>query len=271
MLFEEFKTVRVTGPDEYGVLTVTLNRPDARNAVNLAMHDELLSVATALRNHPTVGAVLFTGAGDSFCAGGDMQMFDRLATDVTHRDQMTGDGLEMVQSWLQIRPPVVVAVQGHAMGLGATLALLSDIVYLGESAQIADTHVRAGLVAGDGGALIWPALIGANRAKEFLMTGGRLDAHTALGIGLANHVVADDRLQAEAASMAQRLAQGPRNAVAWTKQAINAALLREAATLLPLTIAMEARTMAQPDMVEGTRAFLEKRSPRWPSVAGVQA
>jgi enoyl-CoA hydratase len=136
---------------------------------------------------------------------------------------------------------------------------------MSESAVIADTHVRAGIVAGDGGTLIWPALLGPNLAKEYLMTGDHVDAATALRIGLANHVVSGDQVLTKALEIARRLARGPRHAIAWTKQGVNVALLREAAWMLTMTNAQEARTMADADLTEGVRAFQERREPRWPS------
>jgi enoyl-CoA hydratase len=265
MSFESFETLRTEGPDASGLLVVTLNRPDVRNAVNIQMHDELLALAKGLRLPSEVGAVLFTGAGRSFCAGGDVNTFERLATDSEFRSRMLDDGVEIIESWLKIRPPVVAAVNGDAMGLGATLALLSDVVYLADSARIADTHVMAGLMAGDGGALIWPALLGPNRSKEFLMTGDPLSGEMALQLGLVNHLVAEHELLTQARSMAMRLAGGPRTAIAWTKQAVNAQLLERAALLLRYTISLEGQTMAQPDLLEGIRAFQEKRLPAWPS------
>jgi enoyl-CoA hydratase len=265
MSFGTFETLRIEGPDAAGLLVVTLNRPEVRNAVNFQMHDELLRLANALRLPSEVGAVLLTGAGKSFCAGGDLNIFKQLATDDELRSRMLGDGIEIIESWLKIRPPVVAGVNGDAMGLGATLALLSDIVYVADSARIADTHVVAGLVAGDGGTLIWPALLGPNRGKEFLMTGDPLSGEMAVQLGLVNHLVPAHELLGQARTMAIRLASGPRNAIAWTKQAVNAQLLERSAMLLRCTIALEAQTMAQPDLLEGMRALQEKRPPAWPS------
>jgi enoyl-CoA hydratase len=262
---QNLETLRIEGPDATGVLMVTLNRPEVRNAVNFVMHDELLRVAKALRLPSEVGAVLLTGEGESFCAGGDLNTFEQLATDDELRFRMLDDGIEIIESWLKIRPPVIAAVNGDAMGLGATLGLLSDIVYLADSARIADTHVVAGLVAGDGGALIWPTLLGPNRGKEFLMTGDPLSGEMAMQLGLVNHLVPAHALLDQARSMAVRLASGPRNAIAWTKQAVNAQLLERSAMLSRYTIALEAQTMAHPDLLEGMRAFQERRPPAWPS------
>jgi enoyl-CoA hydratase len=116
--------------------------------------------------------------------------------------------------------------------------------------------------------LIWPALIGPNRAKRYLLTGEHLDASTALELGLVNEVVPPDRVLARATEMAAELARGPRHAIAWTKQAVNVALLREATWMMVMTNAQEARTMGQADILEGIAAFQEGRQPRWPSANG---
>lgn len=266
-----FKGLRVEGPDKAGVLVVTINRPEYRNAIDLATHDELLELAQALRNPDDIGAVLITGEGEAFSAGGDINLFKRLGEDEGFRRRMLAEGVELVQAWLKIEPPVVAAVNGHAMGLGATIALLSDVVYLADGASIADTHVLAGVVAGDGGALIWPVLLGPNRAKEFLMTGAGLSNEKALQFGLINYLTPPDRLMNDAMAMATKLATGPRTAIAWTKQVVNSTLLREAAQLMPYSIAQEARTMGQPDMAEATEAFLAKRKPQWVRAEGQSA
>jgi len=261
----DFETllVETTRP---GVILVTLNRPARRNAVDRTMHGELSELFVRLRSMPDVGAVVLTGAGGGFCAGGDFGLMEEFQRDDWRRTVRTMDeGVAMVRDLLQVPAPVVAAVNGGAYGLGATLALLCDFVVISEQASLADTHVKAGIVAGDGGTLVWPHLLGHLRAKEFLLTGDPLDAKTALSMGLVNRVVpAEDVLQT-ALDMADRFANGPRQAIAWTKQAINSALLREASQQMPLAIALEARTMMLPDHGEGISAFRQRRQAEWPS------
>jgi enoyl-CoA hydratase len=265
----DYRSVVVDGPDDAGVVTVTLNRPHAANALDEAMHDELIDVARRLRSPRDARAVVLTGAGRCFCAGGDLAFIRRLATDDDHRVRTLELGVHLVHDWLSIRPPVVTALNGHAIGFGATLGLLGDIVYMADNALIADPHVRAGVVAGDGGALLWPILMGPSRAKEYLMTGDSLDAHGAYELGLVNHVEPAAEVVEAATTMARRLAAGPLHAIAWTKQAVNAQLLRQAATVLPLSLALEGRTMAQHDVREGTAALAERRAPVWPSATAM--
>lgn len=268
MQFAEYETLKVEGPDEDGVVVVTLNRPEARNSFSHEMHFEFADVVRVLRNPEGVGAVVLTGAGKGFSSGGDMSMIDRFSKDPDYVVTMMDEGMHLVTDMLRIRPPMVAAINGHAMGLGATIGLICDIVVMAESAKIADTHVKAGIVAGDGGTVIWPLLIGTNRAKELLMTGEVLDAQTAHQIGLVNHLVADDQVMPKALQIARDLARGPRDAIAWTKQAINVPLLRDVVAHMPLSISLESRSMALPDVAEGVASFREKRPAVWPSAQG---
>jgi enoyl-CoA hydratase len=258
------ETLLVEGPDDDGVLRVTLNRPERLNTTSPQMYEELSTLMRKLRNPPDVGAVHLTGAGRAFCAGVDIKIMEEFSEEPFRTFVMEG-GVNLCHEFLRIRPPVVVALNGAAMGFGSTLALLGDIVYMARGATIADPHVKSGIVAGDGGALLWPLLIGPSRAKEFLMTGDPIDADAAFSYGLVNHVVDPEDLAKESLKMARRLSKGARHAIAWTKQVVNIALLREADYKLPLGNAHEARTQSMPDMLEGVAAFFEKRPPNFPS------
>jgi enoyl-CoA hydratase len=262
-----YDTLLVDGPDADGVLFVTLNRPDRGNAATFEMYRELGGIMRALRAPvDEVGAVVITGAGQMFCAGGDMEMIQTFGDPAVSLRVME-EGAHFAKDLLSVRCPVVAAVNGHAMGFGASLALFCDVVIMSEDARFADPHVKAGIVAGDGGALMWPLLVGPNRAKEYLMTGDPLDGPTAYQLGLVNHIVPAAEVLPKAMELARRLATGPRHAIAWTKQAVNLPILQQALTTMTLGNAQEARAMATADMVEGTTAFLERRAPQWPSVA----
>lgn len=266
--FGPFDTLLVDGPDDDGVLVVTLNRPERGNAANFEMYQELGSIMRPLRAPvDDIGAVVITGAGKMFCAGGDMEMIQTFE-DPAVSLQVMEEGAHFAKDLLSVRCPVVAAVNGHAMGFGASLALFCDVVIMAEGARFADPHVKAGIVAGDGGALMWPLLVGPNRAKEYLMTGDPLDGPTAYQLGLVNHIVPADEVLPKALELAKRLATGPRHAIAWTKQAVNLPILQQALATMTLGNAQEARAMAGADMVEGTTAFLEKRAPKWPSANG---
>jgi enoyl-CoA hydratase len=249
-----------------GVLEVRLDRPDKRNAIDLTMHRELVECFRALRSFPDVGAVLLTGAGTMFSAGGSVQMIKSLAA-ADWRDVVAihEEAVELVRELLLVGPPIVTAARRAAIGLGATIALLSDVIVASDDLVLADTHVSLGMVAGDGGTLIWPMVLGPARAKEYLLTGRRMSAEDACRWGLVNHVVPIDEVEERALEIATELASGARQAIAWTKKAVNAPILRELMTLGSLSSALEALTMHQPDLREGAAAYIERREPQWPS------
>ena len=169
----------------------------------------------------------------------------------------------MARNILAVRQPMIAAVNGDAIGLGATLALFCDVTLMADTARIGDPHVKAGIVAGDGGPVLWPMLIGANRAKEYLMTGDLLDAATADQIGLVNHVVPADRVVAAADEMAHRLARGPQIAIRFNKRLVNKELEERVSRLYDLSLALEAITFETADHREAVRAFIEKRAPKF--------
>jgi enoyl-CoA hydratase len=168
---------------------------------------------------------------------------------------------QIIFSLLDCEKPVIAKLNGHATGLGATIALFCDIVFAAESAKIGDPHVSVGLVAGDGGAVIWPQLIGYARAKEYLMTGDPIPAREAERIGLINHVVPDAELDARVDAFVARLAAGAPQAIKYTKVAVNLRLKEIAHTILDASMAYEMLTFATNDHREAVSAFLEKRKP----------
>jgi enoyl-CoA hydratase len=262
-------------PDRYGfqtiateldgrILRVTLNRPDRMNALDIVMHDELGELYGKIERDDDVDVVVLTGAGKAFCVGADFsQMEENLARggyEDGHPGLMTGSA-RMARSILAVRQPMIAAVNGHAIGLGATLALFCDIVFMAEGARIGDPHVKAGIVAGDGGPVLWPMLVGANRAKEYLMTGDLLTAAEAERIGLVNHVVAGDDLEEAAMAMARKLAAGPQIALRFNKRIVNKDLEDRVNRLYDLSLALEGLTFYTADHREAVQAFLDKRDP----------
>jgi enoyl-CoA hydratase len=257
----------VLDPDRYaavaidirpdGVALATLNRPDRLNAVNGTMHGELARLTREADADPNVKALVITGAGRAFCAGGDFGP-QREGDD---RAMTMEESRQIVDHLLECTKPVISAVNGYAMGLGATIALLADVVYAARSAVFADTHVVMGIGAGDGGQLIWPLLMGVNRAKYFLMTGERLSAEDAERLGLVNFVVDDGTVVDEALALASRLAAGPGLAISASKMAVNGYMRMVSNLVLPLSLSLEGATMASADHREAVRAFREKRPP----------
>jgi enoyl-CoA hydratase len=172
------------------VRLVTLNRPDALNAADEALHHELARVWTDLDADPDVLAIVVTGAGRAFCGGGDLHLLERMKDDGELRAAVMAEGAEIVRAMTSVRVPIVAAVNGAAVGLGCSLASMGDVVVMEEQAFLADPHVALGLVAGDGAALTWPLLTSLLRAKEYILLGDRIPAEDALRMGLANRVVA---------------------------------------------------------------------------------
>lgn len=209
---------------EGAIRIVTLNRPDRRNAVNGDLHWALATVWRRLVEDRQCEIVVLTGAGDAFCAGGDADWIASLADTATEHEWLMHEAEEIVFEMLRFPKPVIAAVNGPAVGLGCSLALLSDIVYLAEGAFLRDPHTVLGLVAGDGG-LMLPMVIGLLRAKELLLTGEKIPAADALAWGLANRVLPAAELLPAARDTAARIAERPQLAVRDTKRALNSFVL----------------------------------------------
>jgi enoyl-CoA hydratase len=240
-----------------GVLTVLLNRPDSLNAVNGALHTELSTLFADIAADHTVKAVVLTGAGRAFSAGGDLDWFRSITPEQV--DQLFVEARKIIVDLLELPQPIIAAVNGAAAGLGATLALFCDVVYASEKARISDPHVRVGVTAGDGGAVIWPWLLGPARAKEYLMTGDAISGVEAERIGLVNHVVAPEDLLAAASAMAGRLASGPQNAIRSTKASVNKILRDTANLVLDTSLAFEKECFFSKEHRDAIAAFGEKR------------
>ena len=156
------------------VAVVTMNRPEKRNAIDSALHEGLELILEDLSTDPDIGAIVLTGAGKAFCAGGDISTMGDTIQDRSPLHYTRGPKY-LIQAFANCEAPIIAAVNGPAAGLGATIALMCDVIYMSDQARIGDTHVQVGLVAGDGGAVIWPLLVGPHRAKEFLMAGAYVD------------------------------------------------------------------------------------------------
>lgn len=198
---------------------ITLNRPDDLNAVNDNLHVGLAKIWEELNEDVGARAAVITGAGRAFSAGGDFHYLDELGRDEALRQKTIKHGRDLVIGMVRCRIPVIAAVNGPAVGLGCSLAALSDVVYIAENAFFADPHVSIGLVAADGGPLVWGSQISLLQAKEFALTGVRIKAQRAVELGLANHVVADP--VAEAVSCAKKMIDLPQQAVEATKRLMN--------------------------------------------------
>jgi enoyl-CoA hydratase len=242
--------VEADGP----IRVIRLNRPDALNAANDPLHRGTAAVWRQLDADPDARVAIVTGNGRAFCAGGDFHFLDELTRDEVARREMFVDARAIVTGMIACRIPVIAAVNGPAVGLGCSLVALSDIVYIAESAHLADPHVVLGLVAADGGAISWPLLTSLQLAKEYAFTGDRIPARRAVEIGLANHVVADDALMDEALACARRIAALPFQALVDTKRALNIHLERAALAALDFALVTEDRSF----LSEDTRGNLDR-------------
>jgi len=222
-----------------GVHLITLDRPDSLNAVDTPMHRALGSVWHFLGDDPSVRAIVVTGRGRAFSAGGNLDHIVDIQRDRTLRRQDIDEARAIIVSLLDCPVPVIAAVNGPAVGLGCSIAIMADLVYMADSAYLADPHVAIGLTAGDGGAAVWPVLTSMVQAKEFLYTGDRISASEAVRLGLATRTFPDDTLLASALAMGERLAQLPRQALESTKRAVNMHLRRSALEVLDFALAAE--------------------------------
>ncbi|PTR23797.1 enoyl-CoA hydratase/isomerase family protein [Pseudomonas sp. GV085] len=247
------------------VLVLTLNRPERLNAVGADMHEGLEAILADLRHDTSVRAVVLQGAGRAFCVGGDVKAFaETPAIEQTPCEAMalvTRGAGNLIERFLDVPQPIIAAVQGYAMGLGATLALLCDVVLIADDAQIADTHVPMGLVAGDGGALAWPLGMPLGAAKYYLMTGERLSGSEAVRLGLALRAMPATELHDQALQMAERMAALPPLALQGTKRALNQILRQRSQLVTDLGLQLEAATFLSADHKEASSAFAQKRQP----------
>jgi enoyl-CoA hydratase len=244
------------------VLRVTLANPrNELNAVDGGMHAELRRLFEELKDEEAARAVILTGSGRAFSAGGDFNWMAGVRPE--DLSGMRREGKQIIWNLLDVEVPIVAAVNGPAVGLGATLALLCDVIFMSEEAKLADPHVRVGIVAGDGGAVAWPLAVGPAVAKRYLLTGDAMTAADAERLGLINHAVAAGELQDEALAFAQRLAQGAPLAVRYTKLAVNQLVKQAMTTAFDYSTALEVLTFASADHREALRALSVKQQPQF--------
>jgi len=261
MEYQNYETLRFEY--EGRVLTVTIDAPGPVNAVNDPLHHEFSRGFGDLQADPDCDIIVLTGSGRAFCAGGDMDWFQAMIDDPKKFRAIGPDAKRIVFSLLDLEKPIICRLNGAAAGLGASVALLCDVIVANKDAVIGDPHVKVGLVAGDGGAVIWPQLIGYARAKEFLLTGDMLTAEKAEEIGLINYAVPAEELDAKVAEVVSRIAANPRWAVRWTKTVTNLPLKEIAHKVMDAALAYETMTNLTDDRQEAVRAFVEKRKPEF--------
>lgn len=250
-------TVSADGP----VRTVTIDRAAELNCINADLHWGLANVWRQLAADTSAKVVILTGAGRAFTAGGDLDWITTFLDDPVARDESLRQGAQIIEEMLRFPLPVIAAVNGAAVGLGCSVALLCDVMLISESAYLADPHVSVGLVAGDGGAALWPLLTPIMRSREYLYTGDRIPASTAVELGLASRAVAADGLMPEARGLAERFAAQPVEALRGTKRVVNMYLSQALGGPLQSGFAAEQVSMQTQDHRDRLLAF-QQRSKR---------
>ncbi len=258
---------------EDGVGVITLNRPEARNALSSALTPALRRMIAAFGESEDVGAVLITGAGGAFCAGGDVKAMDDragskprglddAAADLRHRQRTLTGAL------IGLRKPTLAALPGPAAGAGLALALACDMRFAARSAFVSTGYARIGLTGDYGINWLLTRLVGTGRARELMFTAARIDVETCERIGLVNRVFDDDALMAETMAFARELAAGPRDALAGIKDNLDRALQLDFLAALDREADVLVRAARTDDHREAVRAFVEKRRPRFAAASG---
>ncbi|GAA2408143.1 enoyl-CoA hydratase/isomerase [Streptomyces pulveraceus] len=248
-----------------GVRWITLNRPEAMNAVTWEQRERVIGLLAEASADPAVRAVVLTATGRGFCAGADLRgapaAGERVPGDVARTIRLGAQRL--IAAVLDCEKPVVAAVNGTAAGIGAHLAFACDLVLAAESAKFIEVFVRRGLVPDGGGAYLLPRLIGPQRAKELMFFGDSLPAAEAERLGLVNRTVPDGELAATARAWARRLAEGPTRAIALTKQLVNASMDADRSTAFAAEAMAQEINMTTRDANEGVASFVERRAAKY--------
>ncbi|MFJ9390448.1 enoyl-CoA hydratase/isomerase family protein [Nocardioides sp. NPDC101246] len=258
-----YTTIRVS-TDPRGLCEIQLARPELLNRFDPDLHHELTRALRDLATDPDIRAIVLTSTGKAFSAGGDFELMEQANKDAATRREIIADARRLLDAFIELPQPVVVAVQGAAIGLGATVAMLCDAVVATRTAVLADTHVAIGLVAGDGGCLVWPEALGMTRARRHLLTGDPLDAGTAFTLGVVTDLVdTPDEASATAREIAGRIASLAPLAVQGTKRALNSRSQLRALEVVDLALSLEEQTLGSEDLMEGVNAFRQKRTPEF--------
>ena len=244
------------------VLRITISNPAQMNAVDPLTHSELTEIWRDIDADPDTNAVIITGAGKAFSAGGDLSLVAKMAEDFQTRCKVWKEAKDMAYNMINCGKPIISAINGAAVGAGIVVALLADISIAGKSAKLIDGHTKLGVAAGDHAAIIWPLLCGMAKAKYHLLLCESINGEEAERIGLVSLCVPDDVLQAKALEVATRLAEGSPSAIRWTKYSLNN-WLRMAGPTFDTSLALELLGFSGPDVLEGVAALREKRPPQF--------
>jgi enoyl-CoA hydratase len=242
--------VAVEGP----VRVLTLNRPEKLNAIDGQMHHAFAGVWQLFEADDDARSILIRAEGDTFCAGGDYSWFKSQQEDPEEQELALLDGHRILDRMLACRLPVVTAIQGAAVGLGASVGILSDLVVMSDDAFYRDTHVVLGMTAGDGG-VAWPMSVGMQIAKQYVLLGDRLPAAEAHRLGMVNAVVPKADLDGAARTFAERLAGLPRVSAQSTKRAFNLQYENQLRPIAEFALAWERLSLADPEFIAKVRGL----------------
>jgi enoyl-CoA hydratase len=240
------------------VLRITLHNPSKLNAVDECLHGELAAVWRDIDADPEVSAVIVTGSGQAFSAGGEFALLKSLANDQQVRARTWKEARDIVYNMINCSKPIISAINGAAAGAGLACALLADISIAAKDARLVDGHTRIGVAAGDHAAIIWPLLCGLAKAKYYLLLCEPITGEEAERIGLVSLAVDRSDLEDRALKVATRLAEGAPSAIRWTKYALNN-WLRQAGPIFDASLALEFLGFSGNEVREGVASFAEKR------------
>jgi enoyl-CoA hydratase len=258
--YPNYPSLKLDWPAEH-VLRVTLSRGNV-NSMDFDLHHDIAQIWRLIDRDQDVNAVIVTGKGKYFSAGGDFETDKKIISDYNFMIEMTRDARELVENMIACNKPIISAINGPAAGGGLVVALMADISIMARSAKLVDGHTRLGVAAGDHAAIIWPLLCGMAKAKYYLMTCEPLSGEEAERIGLVSLCVDDDKLMERAISVASKLASSAPTGIRWTKQTMNG-WLRQAWPIFEASLALETLGFYGPDLKEGISAWLEKRDPKF--------
>ena len=261
MDYKKYKELQIQ--KENRILTVTINRPEDMNAVNEQLHIEFSTIFIDAEYDDDVDIIILTGAGKAFCAGGDLKWLLRIHGDPVETAYHINHDRKIQNAMLDMEKPIIAKVNGPAVGLGCSLALFCDFIYATPRSKFADPHVSVGLVAGDGGCVIWPQLIGYARAKKYLLTGELVSANDAFDMGLITEVIDESEIDDAVQALAEKLRDGAKYSIRWTKTSINAGLKVMANSIIDRAAAFENVTQLMEDHKIALKAFAEKKQPRF--------
>jgi enoyl-CoA hydratase len=260
--YESYDKLLIERPNE-GILKITFNKPESYNSIDAETHTQITHIWRDIDADPGVRAVIVTGAGKAFSAGGDFGLVAKMLDDPVQRMNSWKEAKDLVYNIINCSKVIVSAINGPAVGAGLVVGLLADVSIAARSARIVDGHTRLGVAAGDAACIIWPLLCGMAKAKYYLLTCRRMSGEEAERIGLVSLCVDDDALQETALEIAQELADGAQSAIRWTKYSLNN-WLRSAGPIFDTSTALEILGFSGDEAREGLASHMEKRKPRFP-------